>query len=114
MTPRQKAQYLVDAFNRSYQVGTMVTYLKSEIEGRQLTTVEAAAYIQGDDTPMVELNGIGTALIDKVEPYVGGSAAVRSKEKQRMNNHDFWIGIAVMFGISSVALLIAFLIQKPT
>jgi len=71
MTPRQIAQDRVDQFNRSYRVGSEVTYLKSEIEGRQVTTVEKPAYIQGDDTPMVELIGIGTALIDKVEPFFG-------------------------------------------
>ena len=67
----QEAQHLVEAFNRSYRVGTKVTYLKSEIEGRQITTVDKPAYIQGDDTPMVVLGGIGTALIGKVEPYFG-------------------------------------------
>jgi hypothetical protein len=71
MTPRQVAQHRVDKFNLSYQVGSKVTYLKSEIEGRQITTVEKPAYIQGDDTPMVCLSGIGTALIDKVEPFLG-------------------------------------------
>lgn len=71
MTPRQIAQHRVDQFNRSCRVGSEVTYLKSEIEGRQVTTVEKPAYIQGDETPMVELVGIGTALIAKVEPYFG-------------------------------------------
>lgn len=71
MTPRQIAQHRVDKFNRSYQVGSKVTYLKSEVEGRQITTVDKPAYIQGDDTPMVDLGGIGAALIDKVEPYFG-------------------------------------------
>ncbi len=79
MTPRQKAQHRVDKFNRSYRVGTTVTYLKSEIEGREITTVEAPAYIQGDDTPMVSLSGVGVALIDKVEPYFGGNSTARSK-----------------------------------
>ena len=82
MTPRKKAQYLVDAFNRSYRVGTSVTYLKSEIEGRQITTVEAPAYIQGDDTPMVCLSGVGVALIDKVEPYFGGNATAYTQQPQ--------------------------------
>ncbi|EPG9350585.1 hypothetical protein ACKU3Z_029690 [Pseudomonas aeruginosa] len=71
MTPRQIAQHRVDQFNLSYRVGSEVTYIKSEIEGRQITTVEKPAYIQGEDTPVVELVGIGTALIDKVEPYFG-------------------------------------------
>ncbi|EPJ7982312.1 hypothetical protein L4Z68_001334 [Pseudomonas aeruginosa] len=71
MTPRQLAQHRVDQFNLTYQVGDQVTYLKSEIEGRQITTVDKPAYIQGDDTPMVVLAGIGTALLDKVEPYFG-------------------------------------------
>ncbi|MCV6454896.1 hypothetical protein AAIH27_33395 [Pseudomonas aeruginosa] len=71
MTPRQIAQHRVDKFNRSHQVGSKVTYLKSEVEGRQITTVDKPAFIQGDDMPMVVLAGIGTALIDKVEPYFG-------------------------------------------
>lgn len=71
MTTRQLAQRRVDQFNLRYQIGAQVTYLKSEIEGRQITSVEKPAYIQGEDTPVVELVGIGTALIDKVEPYFG-------------------------------------------
>lgn len=68
MTPREIAQLKVDKFNRHTPVGANVTYLKSQVEGRQATSVAKQAYIQGDDNPMVVLHGIGTALIDKVEP----------------------------------------------
>jgi hypothetical protein len=71
MNPREIAQRRVDKFNHSLPPKSKVTYFKSDIEGRQITTVVKPAYIQGDDTPMVELNGIGTALLDKVEPYFG-------------------------------------------
>lgn len=71
MTPREIAQHRVEKFNRSQPPGSQVTYLKSDVEGRQITTVEKPAYIQGDDTPMVYLSGIGVASIDKVEPYFG-------------------------------------------
>lgn len=71
MNPREIAQRRVDKFNHCLPPKSKVTYLKSDIEGRQITTVVKPAYIQGDDTPMVELHGIGTALLDKVEPYFG-------------------------------------------
>lgn len=64
---RQLAELAVQKFNRTKAVGTKVTYLKSEIEGKQITAVVKPAYIQGDSTPMVVLEGIGIALLDKVE-----------------------------------------------
>jgi len=70
MTPansRNAAQLIVDNFNRIAPVGTQVTYLKSQIEGRQITSVVKPAYIQGDATPIVVLHGIGNVLISKVE-----------------------------------------------
>ncbi|MGN5180792.1 hypothetical protein ACTG1X_21580 [Aeromonas veronii] len=70
MTPtnsRNAAQLSVDKFNRIAPVGTQVTYLKSQVEGRQITSVAKPAYIQGGDTPIVVLHGIGNALISKVE-----------------------------------------------
>lgn len=51
MTPRQIAQQRVDEFNVLQPVGTKVAYIKSQIEGKQHTTVKAPAYIQGDETP---------------------------------------------------------------
>ncbi|MEM0550473.1 MULTISPECIES: hypothetical protein [Aeromonas] len=65
---RQLAELAVQKFNRTNAVGTKVTYLKSEIEGKQITAVVKPAYIQGDSSPMVVLEGIGIAQLDKVEP----------------------------------------------
>jgi hypothetical protein len=67
---REQAQLAVDKFNESSltTVGKLVFYLKSDTEGKVKTSIEKAAYIQGDETPVCELNGIGTALLNKIEP----------------------------------------------
>lgn len=69
ITLRYMAQQNVRSFNRMYPVKSKVTYLKSEIEGRLITSVEKPAYILGDDVAVVDLAGIGVALLEKVEPY---------------------------------------------
>jgi hypothetical protein len=102
MTPRQIAQHRVDRFNRSSPVRSRVAYLKSEIEGLQITTVDKPAYIQGEDTPMVCLSGIGTALIDKVEPYFCPSATASSKG----NLVKLWADKAPIYGPGLIVLLI--------
>jgi hypothetical protein len=66
---RGRAKLEVDKFNNSHPVGSKVLYLKSGLEGYQITIVTKPAYIQGDATPMVILEGIGTALISKIEPF---------------------------------------------
>jgi hypothetical protein len=45
-----------------------VFYLKSQIEGKVKTSIQKAAHIQDDNTPVCELSGIGIALLDKIEP----------------------------------------------
>lgn len=65
---REDAEMAVRRFNNAFPVGSRVTYFKSDVEGRQVTTISGAAYIQGDNTPMAVLEGIGIALISKIEP----------------------------------------------
>lgn len=65
---REEAELAVQRFNNAFPVGSCVTYFKSDVEGRQVTTISGAAYIQGDNTPMAVLEGIGIALISKIEP----------------------------------------------
>lgn len=64
---RIEAELAVQRFNNAFPVGSRVTYFKSDLEGRQVTTISGPAYIQGDNTPMAVLDGIGVALISKVE-----------------------------------------------
>ncbi|KNH42982.1 hypothetical protein [Pseudomonas lini] len=71
ISSREIAQRRVASFNHGTAPGSRVHYLKSELEGRQITTIVSPAYILGDDAPVVELDGIGTALLDKVEPFLG-------------------------------------------
>lgn len=66
-TSRARAELAVDKFNRSCPVGTRVTYLKSQIEGKLVTTVNEPAYVLGDDFPVAVLNGIETAALEKIE-----------------------------------------------
>jgi hypothetical protein len=67
---REQAQLVVEKFNRSEltAVGKSVFYLKSQIEGKVKTSIQKAAYIQGDNKPVCELSGMGIALLDKIEP----------------------------------------------
>lgn len=58
----------VEKWNDSVPVGTAVLYLKSDLEGKVPTrTASLARLLGGDDYPVVELEGIGTALLDKIE-----------------------------------------------
>lgn len=103
MTSREMAQLKVDNFNRDMPVGVNVTYLKSQVEGRQATTVAKQAYIQGDDTPMVVLHGIGTALIDKIEP-VSVKTATHTWSATLRKYFIFWC-IVLLVSAGSMTLL---------
>lgn len=68
---REQAKLIVNKFNRSNlsKKGKAVLYLKSELEGKVKAIVSKEAYIMGDNIPVCELEGIGIAQLDKIEPY---------------------------------------------
>lgn len=70
---REQAQIVIDKFNNSPLTakGKKVLYLKSEIEGKVIASVVKKAYIMGDNEPVCELDGIGIAQLNKIEPYYG-------------------------------------------
>lgn len=58
----------VEKWNNFVPVGTAVLYLKSSLEGKVPTrTTSSARLLGGDCYPVVDLEGIGTALLDKIE-----------------------------------------------
>ena len=70
-TERGRSELAVDKFNRIFDVGAKVLYKKSDIEGQCFAVIKQPARVQGDSTPVVELEHIGTVLISKIEQYFG-------------------------------------------
>lgn len=60
----------VESWNRSVSVGAEVTYMKSELEGKLVLKTVGPAYLFGGE-PAVDLEHIGVALLNKVEPFSG-------------------------------------------
>lgn len=57
----------VHRFNRLYDIGTPMVYRKSEQEGVCTLGTVSKAYQLDDGTPVVNLEGIGVALLTKIE-----------------------------------------------
>ncbi|USD59080.1 hypothetical protein J4N45_11110 [Vibrio sp. SCSIO 43140] len=74
----ESANHEANKFNELHPVGTKVTYLKSQIEGKTFTVVTSAAKVY-DSYPngkpeffvMVGLEHIGLALTSKTEKILG-------------------------------------------
>lgn len=64
----ESAKRRVDSWNRSVQIGSKVTYLKSELEGKVILKTSGPACIFGGQAA-VELEHLGLALLSKTEPF---------------------------------------------
>lgn len=65
---RAAAQFRVAKWNASVPVGTEVFYVKSQAEGKCRLKTVGAAFVMGEDQPVVDLVGIGPVALDKTEP----------------------------------------------
>lgn len=66
----EQTQRLVDSWNRVIRIGTKVTYQKSDLEGSIVVQTVDSAYVFAGESA-VELEHIGTALLNKVKPFYG-------------------------------------------
>ena len=66
---RATAQFKVNQWNSRTEVGARVAYLKSEAEGICVIRTASLAYVLGEDIPAIELEHVGTVMLDKIEIF---------------------------------------------
>ena len=64
------AQFIAHKWNANHTTGTLVTYEKSQLEGKVILKTKGAAYVLGNEA-VVDLEHIGTAMLKKTELFAG-------------------------------------------
>jgi len=63
-------EQLVNNFNIQHPVGTSVLYRQTETDDYTTHIIVSNAFVQVGNYPMIELEGVGSALLSKVEPIL--------------------------------------------